>query len=104
MSETSRHHCVSNSATSRKQYALHLLSRYVNIVAQKKKYLHIYIPWVSSEHIHLIYIYIYIYIYMCVCVCVCISENWHSFIFYYFFFLVILLIMNRLRNATKVDV
>ncbi len=38
MSETSRHDCVSNSATSRNKDALHILShqRYVNIVVQEK--------------------------------------------------------------------
>ncbi len=81
MSETSRHHCVSNSATSRKKDALHILSHEIcKYVCAGKKYLHIYISRKKNQ-----------------------SENRHSFIFYYFF-LVILFIMNRLRNTKKFDV
>ncbi len=55
MSETSRHHYVSNSATSRKKDALpHIESsdRLCKYSCAWKIYLYIYIPRVSSEPIH----------------------------------------------------
>ncbi len=55
MSETLRHHCVSNSATLRKKDALpHIESsdRLCKYSCAGKIYLHIYIPRVSSDPIH----------------------------------------------------
>ncbi len=76
LSETSRHHCVSNSATSRNKDALHVLSQI---------YLHIYISLVSSRPLPKI------------------NQKTGTLLYLYIFF-VILFIINRLRNTKTVDV
>ncbi len=90
MSETSRHHCVSNSATLRKKDALHILSHQIcKYSCAEKKYLHIYIPRVSSDPKHFLQK---------------IHQKTGNLLYFTIFFLLILFIMNRLRNTKKVDV
>uniref|UniRef100_A0A671T9R7 Metalloendopeptidase n=1 Tax=Sinocyclocheilus anshuiensis TaxID=1608454 RepID=A0A671T9R7_9TELE len=53
MSETSRHHCVSKSATLKKKDALHKLSHQIcKYSSAGKKNVHIFIPRVCSDPIH----------------------------------------------------
>ncbi len=89
MNETSHHHCVSNSATSRNKYALHILGHQICKYSWAgKKCLHIYIPQVSSDPIHFLQK----------------NNQKTGIILYIYLFFVILFIINRLRNTKKVDV
>ncbi len=89
MSETPRHHCVSNSATSRKKDALHVLSHPIcnYSCAEKNTYTFTYLGSLAT---------LYTFYQKMI--------RKQAFFYILIFFLVILFIMNRLRNTKKVDV